>query len=163
MFFFFNDTATTEIYTLSLHDALPISQVRGGELHATGGARIGAHRARPLHRCLLCEPAEHLPRRLRHVFLREHDLQVSGAVAQHHEPDLPRRARGHHPTARGHDVTRECRQLLDAMEGGHGGGRLAVKGATRKWERGTEMPVPTSTFHVPCSRHPTRNNSNPRS
>ena len=24
-FFFFNDTATTEIYTLSLHDALPIS------------------------------------------------------------------------------------------------------------------------------------------
>ena len=29
-FFFFNDTATTEIYTLSLHDALPIS-VRGYE------------------------------------------------------------------------------------------------------------------------------------
>src|SRR2546430_16766977 len=27
-FFFFNDTATTEIYTLSLHDALPISVVR---------------------------------------------------------------------------------------------------------------------------------------
>ena len=27
MFFFFNDTATTEIYTLSLHDALPIWQV----------------------------------------------------------------------------------------------------------------------------------------
>src|SRR2546423_8725794 len=29
-FFFFNDTATTEIYTLSLHDALPIF---GGRLH----------------------------------------------------------------------------------------------------------------------------------
>src|SRR5256884_9782697 len=27
-FFFFNDTATTEIYTLSLHDALPISSCR---------------------------------------------------------------------------------------------------------------------------------------
>src|SRR6266496_6633218 len=27
VFFFFNDTATTEIYTLSLHDALPISWV----------------------------------------------------------------------------------------------------------------------------------------
>src|SRR5688572_32104060 len=26
LYFFFNDTATTEIYTLSLHDALPISQ-----------------------------------------------------------------------------------------------------------------------------------------
>src|SRR2546430_5764832 len=32
LFFFFNDTATTEIYTLSLHDALPISgAVRRGE------------------------------------------------------------------------------------------------------------------------------------
>src|SRR2546427_10656274 len=28
VFFFFNDTATTEIYTLSLHDALPISANR---------------------------------------------------------------------------------------------------------------------------------------
>src|SRR3712207_7635038 len=28
-FFFFNDTATTEIYTLSLHDALPICSRRG--------------------------------------------------------------------------------------------------------------------------------------
>src|SRR3712207_7261601 len=28
-FFFFNDTATTEIYTLSLHDALPISRSPG--------------------------------------------------------------------------------------------------------------------------------------
>ena len=29
-FFFFNDTATTEIYTLSLHDALPISWASRG-------------------------------------------------------------------------------------------------------------------------------------
>src|SRR5256884_3622058 len=29
-FFFFNDTATTEIYTLSLHDALPISAAYSG-------------------------------------------------------------------------------------------------------------------------------------
>src|SRR2546429_6378163 len=29
-FFFFNDTATTEIYTLSLHDALPIYRTGGG-------------------------------------------------------------------------------------------------------------------------------------
>src|SRR5690348_17655759 len=32
--FFFNDTATTEIYTLSLHDALPISHVEGDDLRA---------------------------------------------------------------------------------------------------------------------------------
>src|SRR2546426_9212280 len=31
IFFFFNDTATTEIYTLSLHDALPIYQERTHE------------------------------------------------------------------------------------------------------------------------------------
>src|SRR5260370_40828430 len=36
-FFFFNDTATTEIYTLSLHDALPICSDNRGHLwvHAT--------------------------------------------------------------------------------------------------------------------------------
>ena len=34
VFFFFNDTATTEIYTLSLHDALPIYGVTSsGQLH----------------------------------------------------------------------------------------------------------------------------------
>src|SRR5256885_12280113 len=40
-FFFFNDTATTEIYTLSLHDALPICH-RLGPAHAVdGGQRTG--------------------------------------------------------------------------------------------------------------------------
>src|SRR6266536_6077904 len=34
-FFFFNDTATTEIYTLSLHDALPISGRAASEVHAS--------------------------------------------------------------------------------------------------------------------------------
>src|SRR5436309_14419366 len=37
-FFFFNDTATTEIYTLSLHDALPIL----GRLQGRGCSRQGA-------------------------------------------------------------------------------------------------------------------------
>src|SRR2546430_3239354 len=35
-FFFFNDTATTEIYTLSLHDALPISVCEGDARVAVG-------------------------------------------------------------------------------------------------------------------------------
>src|SRR2546428_5355815 len=40
-FFFFNDTATTEIYTLSLHDALPISsRPKGGGMGARGDHRI---------------------------------------------------------------------------------------------------------------------------
>src|SRR2546423_10655825 len=37
VFFFFNDTATTEIYTLSLHDALPISLAVA--LYLAGGIR----------------------------------------------------------------------------------------------------------------------------
>src|SRR2546426_6866697 len=49
-FFFFNDTATTEIYTLSLHDALPISAIhagvaRGARRDLRGPAR--AHAAAP--------------------------------------------------------------------------------------------------------------------
>src|SRR2546429_8618742 len=40
IFFFFNDTATTEIYTLSLHDALPISQL-ARQLGAGRLARLG--------------------------------------------------------------------------------------------------------------------------
>src|SRR5262245_65187137 len=36
LFFFFNDTATTEIYTLSLHDALPICGATGRCIRARG-------------------------------------------------------------------------------------------------------------------------------
>src|SRR3712207_9229415 len=40
LYFFFNDTATTEIYTLSLHDALPISgQGEDRREHPRRGAR----------------------------------------------------------------------------------------------------------------------------
>src|SRR2546430_12620689 len=47
-FFFFNDTATTEIYTLSLHDALPISR-RAHPRHAHRFRRPGWH-TRPARR-----------------------------------------------------------------------------------------------------------------
>src|SRR3712207_194399 len=57
VFFFFNDTATTEIYTLSLHDALPISGRRwapsggAGTAGALAGARVlpGARGHRERH------------------------------------------------------------------------------------------------------------------
>src|SRR3712207_7768596 len=56
-FFFFNDTATTEIYTLSLHDALPISRLfaerlgvnegrAGGRTGSWAGGRLGSGRGR---------------------------------------------------------------------------------------------------------------------
>src|SRR3712207_9354611 len=38
LYFFFNDTATTEIYTLSLHDALPISGLTGDAASARSAA-----------------------------------------------------------------------------------------------------------------------------
>src|SRR3989442_10308619 len=41
-FFFFNDTATTEIYTLSLHDALPISGRQYGDGFRAGDDRAAA-------------------------------------------------------------------------------------------------------------------------
>src|SRR2546425_7143659 len=61
-FFFFNDTATTEIYTLSLHDALPISKylaatrlirtdgiVRQTALEITRGATTDLDKARAVY------------------------------------------------------------------------------------------------------------------
>src|SRR3712207_8677885 len=47
LLFFFNDTATTEIYTLSLHDALPISIWIGDYVLSTYGT--GAVMAVPAH------------------------------------------------------------------------------------------------------------------
>src|SRR6266487_6037602 len=46
-FFFFNDTATTEIYTLSLHDALPISP-------AKASSRSSWYEGRASLRCSNC-------------------------------------------------------------------------------------------------------------
>src|SRR5256885_7774660 len=46
VFFFFNDTATTEIYTLSLHDALPISTAAGFHCRGDNRPRTSADRAR---------------------------------------------------------------------------------------------------------------------
>src|SRR5215475_14684476 len=46
-FFFFNDTATTEIYTLSLHDALPISAGRPSDRRVAGRGHGDGARGRP--------------------------------------------------------------------------------------------------------------------
>src|SRR3712207_8408454 len=46
VFFFFNDTATTEIYTLSLHDALPISRQGEGRRGGTPRQREGVGEGR---------------------------------------------------------------------------------------------------------------------
>src|SRR2546427_326801 len=68
VFFFFNDTATTEIYTLSLHDALPIYEI------VERGRRI------ELRLELAAES-----RRALHVDL-DLDREVRGGVPLHHPP-----------------------------------------------------------------------------
>src|ERR1035438_10910865 len=62
--FFFNDTATTEIYTLSLHDALPIWRRRdhGGLVH--GGARVAGRQARSEEHTSELQSLRHLVCRL---------------------------------------------------------------------------------------------------
>src|SRR6185436_20895580 len=56
-FFFFNDTATTEIYTLSLHDALPINI----------GAVVRAMKNMGLSSLRLVNPVEYDPTRIEGV------------------------------------------------------------------------------------------------
>src|SRR3712207_7224445 len=58
-YFFFNDTATTEIYTLSLHDALPISRRgsrRGGAPSCRGRAGPADQPGRGQDRPARCAP-----------------------------------------------------------------------------------------------------------
>src|SRR6266480_7775764 len=66
-FFFFNDTATTEIYTLSLHDALPIL-----EADRLGRPHRGRHARRvraPVRRDRLLRSEEHTSELQSHVNL----------------------------------------------------------------------------------------------
>src|SRR2546422_5627916 len=78
-FFFFNDTATTEIYTLSLHDALPISRRRQA-VRARGGAD---------HH----EPAapDELRARPRHPHRGERGRSRHGARSEEHTSELQSR------------------------------------------------------------------------
>src|SRR2546430_14493320 len=85
LFFFFNDTATTEIYTLSLHDALPISRER--ERSALGQVARREHRF----------PREPVDLRLdrKSTRLNSSHSQISYAVFC-----LKKKRRGRHPEDR---------------------------------------------------------------
>src|SRR5260221_4402657 len=73
IFFFFNDTATTEIYTLSLHDALPISGAAPRRARPRDQSRIAAgHRHRASRHGLWREQGRrHLPHQTDRGRLRE--------------------------------------------------------------------------------------------
>src|SRR2546426_7001955 len=56
-FFFFNDTATTEIYTLSLHDALPIyPDPRSRAAHRRAVQQVGKRAGGPMSRIPFQKP-----------------------------------------------------------------------------------------------------------
>src|SRR5262249_60400636 len=58
LFFFFNDPATTEIYTLSLHDALPIYLIRVAAARARASSSCSAERRRGRWRAKLVSRSE---------------------------------------------------------------------------------------------------------
>src|SRR2546430_6842141 len=87
VFFFFNDTATTEIYTLSLHDALPICRERPEHAARVGHRRVvrrtGAEE-RSAARCRIGQGGDlHIPGSLRDrksTRLNSSHSQISYAV-----------------------------------------------------------------------------------
>src|SRR3712207_8869632 len=61
IYFFFNDTATTEIYTLSLHDALPILEEGGDDVKSSWPLRVGLHTCyNGVYRGKRCREAEQI-------------------------------------------------------------------------------------------------------
>src|SRR2546430_8869412 len=99
LFFFFNDTATTEIYTLSLHDALPIWCT------AALPARSTASLTRSAARSTRTEPASFRTARDRKsTRLNSSHSQISYAVfclkKKDHPPESRRQLHSYHPTDR---------------------------------------------------------------
>src|SRR5215213_12009219 len=95
LFFFFNDTATTEIYTLSLHDALPISSARPATRSSCPRRRERAGAGAIRTSCSSCSPrsrrgrlgrnlrrrgAESLPKGICHFV--EHPLVVGEGAGE---------------------------------------------------------------------------------
>src|SRR5258705_13518196 len=80
LFFFFNDTATTEIYTLSLHDALPIYR-RGSSPHRRVHflGPVSTH-APPRHYRSRCQRAQKMNTDRKSTRLNSSHLGISYAV-----------------------------------------------------------------------------------
>src|SRR5258707_6009030 len=71
VFFFFNDTATTEIYTLSLHDALPILSFAEYRALTSFAKGLFLHKGGRVTRCTMSREAfEKLNSRSRMEFIR---------------------------------------------------------------------------------------------
>src|SRR2546422_11587262 len=126
-FFFFNDTATTEIYTLSLHDALPISRLgpqpagrpRGNVQRQPdlGGRRHRDARARRRH--LAAGEGQQVRRGAAARAGRRHEARRSAGHVLRRGVDLPRLVRGQarprrlRPAAQGRRVPPAARSAAE--------------------------------------------------
>src|SRR2546422_9794326 len=122
MFFFFNDTATTEIYTLSLHDALPIYRETApragtavflsGVPREPGGQRAPRLPSREPLRSAECQPVRRGKRGAEH--LRRAPLQDVSRLVAHLLGDGCERGALH--------LAQLDAQQLQKVAGGGGGG-----------------------------------------
>src|SRR5258708_6371692 len=116
--FFFNDTATTEIYTLSLHDALPIS-VDGGLQLPVHARRARPGRGQHCHRGRNCVPVRHDARRLPAVRHQVHSgwrVGERGSERGHAGPGNRRRGCQHDGRIRVRSRRNlGCQRLLPAL------------------------------------------------
>src|SRR3712207_6960558 len=85
MYFFFNDTATTEIYTLSLHDALPIY-----EEWRVGGLDHG-WRFEGFDACLCFEAGQHGPNGEEGLIVRRKAASTLKVRSEEHTSELQSR------------------------------------------------------------------------
>src|SRR2546430_16805121 len=87
LFFFFNDTATTEIYTLSLHDALPISDGDDGreqsEAHCGTPPNVGWELGASVAASVACELFHNSGQYRRRFSKRESDRKSTRLNSSH--------------------------------------------------------------------------------
>src|SRR5215203_2460677 len=132
-FFFFNDTATTEIYTLSLHDALPISSILHRRTHAAAADEFGVGEIlRSEEHTSELQSRQYLVCRL----LLEKKNQRGGELPPgRNEPrargSLGYRGQGHQrrPCSQGNRLRGACERFFVVM--------------TRPQQRATPLPYPT--------------------
>src|SRR3989475_3826582 len=148
--FFFNDTATTEIYTFSLHDALPISLLEGGRdrpLAPIGPRDLSRLRRRPVGgrrgahpRCQLGRPEPGA---------RDHDSRRHGEPrdgtapgAWLRRPGMDRRRHATRAARPDESATAEARRRIAAAVGG--ARRAGITGGTldRRRHRGDRWSRP---------------------
>src|SRR5258708_10135851 len=84
-FFFFNDTATTEIYTLSLHDALPISTRAAQPARAAPTSRSRPRASQPGWRA--CPSCPEAPRWRRSPYRRSRAPRSEEHTSELQSPD----------------------------------------------------------------------------